>query len=499
MPALAKLLPRLDPAELARGRSRMSPAQQAELDRLLEAQFGGEGLADYIRRTRPHEPPQRHHMPIIELFERARREGGIQACISMPPRSGKTTTIRAAISWWMQHTPADRCGYASFNMEAANEQGSTTRDEARETGIELAAGASAQKDWKTDAKGGLLSAGIGTALTGRGINGLLIVDDPIKDDVEASSPARREKIWRWFNRVAMTRLEGFASVVVCQTRWHPDDLIGRLKKEGDWQMLNIPAISAGTVDILGRTAGESFWPDRPQFTLPVLLTKQKRDPHGFAALYQGDPRHEGARVFEMPCAMYDPRERPPTGWQIVIGVDPAATAKNSADHSVAVVQALKRGIGPDGKLDPYLTRSRILEVLRRQSEIPAFVRACLELQKKWWHAPLVVEAVAGFKAVPQMMRELAPGAQIYEVNGKELGGDKLTRALPLSAAWNSQRVELPQGAPWLADYLAEFDVFTGVGDAHDDQVDATSLGYNFISRTPIPGRRGSVAAPEAYG
>src|SRR5204862_133625 len=100
-------------------------------------------------------------------------------------------------------------------------------------------------------------------------------------------------------------------------------------------------------------------------------------------------------------------------------------------------------------------------------------------------APIAVEAVGGFKAVPQMLRNL--DKRLHVIEAPTLG-DKFTRALPVSAAWNDPdggRVRVPQEADWLNDFLNEVEKFTGVKDAKDDQVDALAHAYN-AAQTLMP-------------
>jgi predicted phage terminase large subunit-like protein len=103
---------------------------------------------------------------------------------------------------------------------------------------------------------------------------------------------------------------------------------------------------------------------------------------------------------------------------------------------------------------------------------------------------LVCEAVAGFKAVPQMLRDIDPTLRIHEIAPSQ---DKFLRAQPLAAAWNDDRVLVPENAPWVDEYLTEFEAFTGVDDDEDDQVDATAHLFNALYR-PAPARTPGVKA-----
>jgi phage terminase large subunit-like protein len=191
----------------------------------------------------------------------------------------------------------------------------------------------------------------------------------------------------------------------------------------------------------------------------------------FSALYQQAPRPRGAKLFG-PCTYYDPTfpAFDLTGWRIYIGADPAGSEKTSADWSVAVVLAVR---GQAAEIE-----GRVLDVYRKQVSIPDFARALRALQMQWHLAPVYVEAVGGFKAIPQLLQENDPTLAVFEA---PVLGDKFQRAQLASAAWNSRpsRLMVPLGSPpWLAAYLYELQRFTGVKDPEDDQVDATAHAWN---------------------
>jgi predicted phage terminase large subunit-like protein len=458
----------------AEGEEQLDPLDVEEAI-ILERLHGAEDLRSFIARVSPQHPPARHLDPLIDAIERARHKR-VRLCISMPPRHGKTWTLLHAIVWWLSNTPADRCAYYSYNDDLAASKSGIARDLAISVGIELNPSSTAVSEWKTVLGGGLIAGGRGSALTGQGVSGMLIVDDPFKDRMEADSPTLRETVWNWFKEVAFTRLEG-GSVIVVHTRWHPDDLIGRLEGLGGWEIINLPAVAEND-DPVGREPGEALWPKL--FPLDELgLIRRTLGEWSFAALYQGRPRPRGSKVFGIPV-YYNPAEGW-GGWRVVIGADPAASGKTTADHSAAIVLGSRMADG--------LIRARVLEIYRAQVEVPSFVSALQMLSTKYGRAPVFVEAVGGFKAVPQMLKRLDPKLYVREA---PVVGDKFQRAQAAAAAWNDGRVEVPMEAPWLADFLHEMQSFTGVGDAEDDQVDAFSHAFNAatkmcISFTPTSG------------
>lgn len=449
----------------------LTPEELRRAHEIAQKLKGGETLRQFIKRLSPNRPPPRHYNPIIRKLEEARSRP-VKFCLSVPPRYGKTTLLQHAIPWWLTHFPEDTCGYASYSDHQAWSKSRVTREIAQHAGVELLADAANLAEWRTTAGGGLLSGGLGAGFTGQGISGLMVVDDPFKKMEEAQSKLIRDKIGETFEAVISTRDEGM-STIVTHTRWHEDDLIGRLAKDRDFTVINLPAL-AEMNDPLGREVGEPLWPERglPGFQRAALERRRERNPFVFAALYQGRPRPRGATVFGAPH-YYDPKTLNLTGCRYVLAADPAASTKTSADYSAAVVLAI---MGSGEKQIAY-----VLYVYRAQVPMPQFANDLLGLQQKYGRTAINVEAVGAFKAIPQMLKAIRPNLRIKEIEGKELMGDKLLRSQPVAGAWNAAepRVLVPNDSPpWLEPFLDEVAAFTGVNDPHDDQIDALSHAWN---------------------
>lgn len=454
----------------ARSLAAMTLGERAEYLRLASALLGGESLREFIARLTPHRPAPPHVTPIIQAMERA-RHGPIQICISLPPRHVKTETVMNALAWWMKLTPTDTNAYASYNQEQSESKSRIIRERAISAGVRLKGDSANVSEWRTTSGGGLVA---GKGLTGKGVQGLLVIDDLFRDAEDANSRVEREKKWEWFGSVAMTRLEG-ASVVMVGTRWHQDDVIGRVIAqdeeriadglEPEWEVINLAAL-AEEHDPLGRPFGRELWPGS-RYT-PAYFAKLRRviGEYLFASLYQGRPRPRGGSVFGE-ARYYDPKTTKFDGCRIVIACDPAASEKTSSDYSAAVVLSVK---GSGAESIAFVRR-----VYRRQTTIPELVKDLLALQKYYGNAPVHVEAVGGFKAIPQMLRALG----LSRVSEIVPVGDKFTRAQPVAAAWADGRVLCPDDNPeWLGPFLDEISNFTGVKDAHDDQVDGLSHAWN---------------------
>lgn len=452
----------------------LSNAELAALPADLRADYletftdlcAGETLDAFIRRVSPHRPPPPHFKSLVEQLELARVDSEPRrVCVSMPPRHGKTTLLQHAFAWWLSRAPGDTCAYFSYNDTQGRSKSRVARALALQAGVRLADDSASTSEWRTTAGGGLLAGGAGGGLTGQGVSGLMVVDDPFKNREEADSDLTRDKVWEWFNEVVMTRLEG-ASVFVVHTRWHQDDLIARLEAQGDWTVINLPAL-AETDEAGGRRFGEALWPSHYPVEYLEALKKQIGD-FSFSALYQGRPRPRGSKVFGT-AHYYDPATIDLTGCEIIVGADPAASEKTTADYSAMVAMAVKG-------TDPASRVAYILEVYREQVTIPTFCNDLRAFQARHGDSPAWVEAVGVGKAVPQTILAVDPTARVEE---SETKGDKFQRAQGVAAAWNDGRVLVPLGSPpWLKAFLDEVGSFTGVHDAHDDQVDGLAHAWN---------------------
>lgn len=259
-----------------------------------------------------------HTQLICDLLERV-ENGEIRfAIIEAPPRHSKSLHVSQLFpAWAVGRDKNTDIAVASYSGDLATDHGRETRNLIGTKAYQnifktrLAEDSSAKGKWNTDGKGSYNAVGVGGSLTGRGAD-FLIIDDPIKDRKEADSMVIREGIWKWFRSVARTRLSPQGAIVVMHTRWHEDDLIGRLtdgeEKEpwvdyfdylkGDrakWVRLTLPAIS--TKDDKFRKEGEALWPER--YSLEELNDiKSSLGPYEFGALYQGKPVDDSNRKFK---------------------------------------------------------------------------------------------------------------------------------------------------------------------------------------------------------
>lgn len=211
--------------------------------------------------------------------------------VSTPPQEGKTTWIVNYIAWQLVRNPKLRIVYATYSQNRANSVSRQIRALVKQW-TPLKAGSSSVQLWETREGGGLLAAGRGSAMTGFRSD-MTVIDDPIKDMVEAQSDTLREQTVEWFASVVLTRMANLSQIVVIATRWHKDDLIAHVQKALEAEYINIPAQATDSQDILGRKPGEYLDSIQNRSIKSWELIKKAVGTYVWEALYQGDPKVTG--------------------------------------------------------------------------------------------------------------------------------------------------------------------------------------------------------------
>lgn len=396
---------------------------------------------------------------LIDLVQRMVQGEELRVVISAPPRHGKTDTMLHLIVWLLRAFPHLVNAYTTYGQNLANSKSRRARTLATDNGIVLDPAASGVGEWLTKAGGGLLATSVGGPLTGKGITGIGIIDDPLKNRQDAESSLIRERVWDWYTDVFYTRLEPGSSVVVMATRWHLDDLSGRLIKDG-WEHINLPAL-----DDDGTALWEAHYP-----ATRLAEIRTKIGEYSFQSLYQGQPRPRGDTVFKN---RYFYTTFPEGGFREAAGFDAAYTAKTHADYSVTL---LGRAYGDT----IYLT-----DMIREQHEPRRYISILQArgIEEVTWFLSGTEKGLVDFL--------MDQGIHVTEVPAK---GDKFVRAQPVAAAWNDGKVLLPHPDPtksahglgeveWVHDIIDELGIFTGVNDAHDDIVDALAALHHELDDT----------------
>lgn len=408
----------------------------------------------------------------------ATEKGAPRIVISVPPRHGKTECVLHFFAWALSKDPSLELAFLTYAASLAESKSWRARALAKLAGVRLSRDMATKREWRTTDGGGLIACGIDGGITGQGFN-VLVVDDPHKNFMEAQSKIRRDRVEDFLDNDAMSRLHPGGAIVIIHTRWHEDDLAGRLKKKG-WQVINLQAVAEEADPLTGRTAGEALWPERYPADCQ-LFEEQKKKPHTWASLYQGRPRPRGTGVFRE--ATFYAGEIPTKGRR-AIGVDLAYSVKTSADWSVAVVlfRHVPEVPSDDDFDDDGERRKRtskkiappvfyVLEVLREQEDSRAFEARLANLRRRH---PSARGLFLGSSIECEVAKNMQ-GRGLTWLAAELARGDKFTRAEDVAVAWNEGRVLLPEDEeahPWVADFLEELWKFTGNNDEHDDQVDA---------------------------
>lgn len=276
-----------------------SPQGLSEEDQLVILQ-AREKLIDFEIATDPLYDPNWHHEIIAEELEHIAEYGDRDykiLILTVPPRHGKSRECSIDFpAWFLGRNPEKEVITASYSADLSVGFGGKTRDKVDSSiyktifpSVRLKEDQKAKGHWTTNKGGGYLAAGVGGAVTGHGAH-IFIIDDPVKNAEEAQSPVMREKTWEWFKSTAYTRLHPKGVMFIIMTRWHLDDLAGRILVDPEFQglikVLEFPAIA--TKDDGYRHVGDALWPVR--YPLKELQkTKTIVGPYVFSALYQCSP------------------------------------------------------------------------------------------------------------------------------------------------------------------------------------------------------------------
>lgn len=417
----------------------------------------------------------RHIAHICEAVQRL-IDGDVQRlCLSMPPGHAKSDTVSRRLPvYWSRVFPGDSIVLTGYSDRFAQKHLSyQARELARERG-ELAATATALDEWEFANGTRLVCRGTGSAPTGVNPISLLICDDPIKSEAEARSDVVRDNVWNWWTTDIEQRFWPRTRALVIATRWHEDDLIGRIqdRQPEGWEFVNLPAL-AGPDDPLGREEGEALWPEeKPAPFLRKLQTKMDRS---FEALFQGNPTPREGSLFKVGKLGYVDAADVPEMLATCRAWDMAGT-EGAGDWTVGS----KVGRGADG-------RFYVLDVARGQWD-PARWRERMK-------AAAVADGVRTSIHLPQdpgqagkdQARQLVQMLSGYVVKAEPVSGSKGTRADPLAAQVNAGakgepgNVVLVRGA-WNAEFVEELRQFP-LGK-HDDQVDATADAFTEVAPSP---------------
>lgn len=431
--------------------------------------------------------------PALDLIDReimwAYSTPGARLIISLPPQEGKSSRVtKIGTLWALAQDPERRIAIVSYSQPLAEGFGRDVRnwittnngDEGTfDVGLRIAKDYGSAKRWQLDGhRGGVVCVGLGGGLTGKPAEAL-VIDDPFADKEQADSAYYRERVWSWWQAVGSTRLARNSPVIVILTRWHEDDLAGRLVAAEDghrWRVVNIPALAdhdpaKGETDPLGREPGQWLESARGRTAADWEAIRIQAGSRVFNALYQGRPSPDSGNVwqrhwwrrYQTPLWSQHP-DRPDAYLvdecdELVMSWDMAFKDTKSSDYVVGQVWA-RRGASV------YL-----LDQVHKRLSFTDTVTAFKAMAGRWPQATRkMVEDKANGTAIIDTLKSSIPG--IVPVTPTESKYARANAVAPLIEAGN---VHLPAAAIALFDPEELVDEAAGFPNAaHDDQVDATS-------------------------
>ena len=458
--------------------------------------------------------------------------------ITMPPRHAKSFNATINFPAYALMRKAHReIMISSYNNELAATFGRGTRDivtdaRARKAfkGFETSKETRAVDFWKTTAGGAYYSVGLNGTTTGRGAN-ILGVDDPYKSREEADSATQRRKVWDFYTSGLLSRMQPDrdgqpAMQIVTQTRWHPDDMAGRIQesrefKAGEWLHLNYQALTPKQRKVYVRrnslpsddpryvpnvtpeqmTTGrrteegepmlssklvnpmvsidedyEALWPAR----FPVKWLQTQRSLLGdrdFESLYQQNPYVLGGNLIkENWFRRYKREDLPPSFHALAVTVDTAFKTKTVNDYSVFTVGGITE-IG-----DIY-----VLKVFREKLEFPDLKRKAVNINSLYRAQGLRGFWIEDNASGQSLIQELRANSGVPVIPWKPGSQDKFQRAASVTPLVEGGRVFIPEEADWLEDWINELSAFPS--SKNDDQVDSFVMLLDVMSRMVVVGMK----------
>jgi len=425
----------------------------------------------------------------------------------VPPRHGKSITVSQNFPAWAlgkyPHLEFISTSYAeTLQVDFSKKIQAMIRDEEYKLlfpGVTIPKRHEGVARWQLaqDEKltgGGLLAAGVGGPLTGRGAH-IGLIDDPIKNAEEADSETIRNSIKNWYSSTFYTRLAPGGGILIVQTRWHDDDLSGWLlhemqeaiKEEADgghwpedadkWEVISYPAIA--THDEKYRKAGEALHPER--FTLEMLKkTKRTMIPRHWSALYQQNPVAEEGQFFTQDMMRtYHTKDRPKLETlDIYCAGDLAISQREDADFTVFLIAGLDEN-----------DNLWILDARRGRWDADEIVEEIMDIQRVWKPLRFGIEREKVAIAIGPMINRRIKKDRSYGLTVEDLhigGRDKRLRARPIQGRMKQGKVLLPADALWLDQFMNEYLRFDA--GINDDYVDAGAWLAQMLQETMYRGR-----------
>lgn len=448
----------------------MSSIVSASLVTQLQASIARESFQDFIALVKPDYIFNWHHLQLIDALQRIAERKYKRLVVMMPPRHGKSELVsRLFPAWCFVRNPNEQVILASYSADLAsamnrdcqriitsNDFGTLFPGTRISDGKDVGLIRNSKRFDIVGGKGYYMSAGVGGGITGAGAT-IGIIDDPVKNSEEADSKVYRDKAHEWYRSTFRSRFEPGAIEIICQTRWHEDDLTGRVLtgKNESTEVISLPALAETKEE--HRAQGEALW--KGKYSRADLLDIQGEvGTRTWNSLYQQRPSAEDGGVIKKAWfTMYDPRKFDTTGKVVNFFFDTAYTEDEKNDPTAGIAY-IKEGAN-------FYVLSCEVDYLEFTEQIK-FIKDFSGKHGYTQRSVIRVEPKASGKSVVQVVkRETALNVK-EGIAPKE---SKISRVNNVSGTLEAGRVYLPAGMVWTVDFMEECAKFPN--GAHDDRVD----------------------------
>ena len=433
-------------------------------------------LIEFCKRMQPDYIVGKHHRILADMLMALERGDSDRICVNIPPRHGKSHIVSTFFpAWFLGRNPDKKLIMASHTSDLAVDFGRKVRNlfsiedyKSIFPNITLAADSKSAGRWNTNFGGEYYACGVGSALAGRGAD-LLIIDDPHSEqDIINGNYSIFEKAYKWFTLGARTRLMPGGRVAIVQTRWHMDDLSGRLVKDmgmnpiaDKYEVVEFPAILE--VEREGKTVEVPLWPEF--FDLEALhATRASMPLFQWMAQFQQNPTTEEAAIVKREWWRHWTKEDPPKCEYIIMSLDTAAERNTRADYTALTTW----GVFHNHDEEAY--NIILLNSIKKRLEFPELKALTWAEYQEWEPDSLIVEKKSSGVALYQELRRAGIPAQEYTPHRGS--GDKTARLNSIADIIQSGLVWVPQ-TRWAEELVEEVAAFPFA--SNDDLVDSTIM------------------------
>ena len=461
-----------------------SPEEVAEIDKMVDElasrqrnDTAKDDLIEFCRRMQPDYKVGKHHRILADMLMDIEKGDKDRICVNIPPRHGKSQLVSIFFpAWFLGRNPGKKVMMVSHTTDLAVDFGRKVRnlisiDDYKEIfpQVTLAVDSKSAGRWNTNFGGEYYACGIGSALAGRGAD-LLLVDDPHSEqDVINGNFSVFEKAYEWFTFGARTRLMPGGRVAIIQTRWHMDDLTGRVttdmvkNPESDqYEIVEFPAL-LDSEDSDGKPIQKPLWPEF--FDLSALLrTKASMPTFQWNSQYQQQPTAEEASIVKREWWQIWAKDDPPHCDYLIMSLDAAAEKNNRADYTALTTW------GVFFNEEENAHHIILLNSIKERLEFPELKGLALDEYKNWEPDAFIVEKKSSGVALYQELRRM--GLPVQEYTPHRGTGDKMARLNSVSDIIASGFVWAPPKR-WAEEVIEEVAGFPFM--SNDDLVDSTVM------------------------